>query len=221
MKKLTLVLSFFVAGAAGAQERPSLLPPLPKPQPPKVEPAPPKNTARVQPLHEVIADWQARWELARALSYLKRYDESLAEYRKVLAERPDDVAVRQDYGQVLLWAGKSPEAYAELNRVPAAQLTPAAAIALADTQVARGEFTKAEAAYRQQLDRDPSDQLTRLKIAEILSWTKRYDEALKLYREILAVMPGDVQVRRRYARVLLWSGRPEESAAELRRTLSE
>lgn len=69
--------------------------------------------------------------------------------------------------------------------------------------------------------REPDDQLTRLKLAEVLSWTKRYDESLALYRTILAALPADLQVRRRYGLVLLWAGRPEESAAELRRTLPE
>jgi len=27
-----------------------------------------------------IADWEARWELARLLSYIKKYDESMVEY---------------------------------------------------------------------------------------------------------------------------------------------
>lgn len=220
MRAFVFILVGSVAVSAG--ERPSLLPPLPQPSPPKAAPAPPPaNAARVLPLTETIPDWQARWELARALSYLKRYDESLAEYRKVLTERPTDWAVRQDYGQVLLWSGRADEAYAELKAVPPDQLNPASAVALADVLVARREYGRAEALYAAQLQREPDDQLTRLKLAEVLSWTKRYDESLALYRTILAALPADLQVRRRYGLVLLWAGRPEESAAELRRTLPE
>jgi tetratricopeptide (TPR) repeat protein len=205
-----------------AQQRESLLPPTPPQQPPpQANPAPPRNTARTIPLQETIPDWQARWELARALSYLQRYDESLGEYRKVLAERPNDAAVRQDYGQVLLWAGRPAEAQAELDRVPADQRTPAASLALADALVAGRRYDEAEAIYRRVLAANPADQLTRLKLAEILSWTKRYDDSLALYREILAALPADGQVRRRYALVLMWSGRSAEAAAELRRTLPE
>lgn len=219
--KRVLLISTLLAVGAHAQVRDSLIPPRPQQAPPRADPAPPKNPARVQPLNDVIADWQARWDLARALSYLKRYDESLAEYRKILAERPDDAAIRQDYGQVLLWAGRAEEAAAELARVPASQLTPTAALALADTLVARRQYGEAEAIYRKQLEREPGDQLTRLKLAEILSWTKRYDESLARYREILAALPDDEQVRRRYALVLLWAGRADEAAAELRRTLPQ
>jgi len=108
-----------------------------------------------------------------------------------------------------------------LNNIPLEQLTPAAAIALGDTLVARRDYDRAEAIFRDQLQKRAEDHVTRFKLAEILSWTKRYDESLALYRIILAALPGDDQVRRRYALVLLWAGRTEESAAELRRTLSK
>lgn len=221
MKTLALIIVFLVGPAALAQPNVPLLPALPKPVPPRAMPAARRDTLRPLPFGDPIPDWRARWELAQALSYLKRYDESLAEFRKVLAERPGDVAVRQDYGQVLLWAGRVDEAYAELNAVPREQLKPEAAVALADTLVARKDYPGAERIFMAQLQRAPDDQLTRLKLAEILSWTKRYDESLALYREILTARPDDIQVRRRYALVLLWSGRSDEAAGELRRTLPE
>lgn len=221
MKYLAIVLLLLVGSAAPAQPGAPLLPALPKPTPPRALPAAKRDAMRPLPFGEPIPDWRARWELAQALSYLRRYDESLAEFRKVLAERPGDVAVRQDYGQVLLWAGRADEAYAELNAVPLEQLKPEGVLALADTLVARRDYERAEKIFAAQLQRVPDDQLTRLKLAEILSWTKRYDASLALYREILAARPDDIQVRRRYALVLLWAGRTDESAAELRRTLSE
>jgi tetratricopeptide (TPR) repeat protein len=220
MKPGLLIVLLLGAGVALAQNQGSIVPPLPQPNPPKAQPAPPANAARIVPLSESIPDWQARWELARALSYLQRYDESLAEYKKVLAERPDDPAVRQDYGQVLLWAGKLEESFAQLNQIPADKLSAAGALALADTLVARRDYDRAEKLYRAQLTREPADQLTRLKLANILSWTKRYDESLALFRTLIAALPDDVQVRRRYALVLLWAGKAEESAAELKRTLT-
>ncbi len=59
----------------------------------------------------------------------------------------------------------------------------------------------------------------KFKLAELLSWTKRYADSLVLYRELLSARPDDTQLRRRYAYVLLWSGQLEASAAELKRTL--
>lgn len=218
--KTVAFLFLSVAGSVIAQPAESLLPILPQPEPPKSMPVVQRPPPRPLPFGEPIPDWQARWELAQALSYLKRYDESLAEFRKVLTERPTDAAVRQNYGQVLLWAGRTEDAYTELNAVPPEQLSRAGELALADTLVARKDYERAEKIFATQLQRAPDDQLTRFKLAEILSWTKRYDASLALYREILAARPDDLQVRRRYALVLLWSGRSEEAAAELRRTLS-
>lgn len=221
MSRLLFIVAVFVTAPLCAGEVPSLVPSVPAQTPPVPLPAPPRNTSRVVPLTETIPDWQARWELARALSYLQRFDESLAEYRKVLVVRPNDGLIRQDYGQVLLWAGKTDDAYNELSRIPAAELTPAAALALGDALVARRAYSEAESIFRRELERAGGDQLTRLKLAELLSWTKRYDEALELYRAILAALPDDLQVRRRYALVLLWAGRTQESAEEMRRTLHE
>jgi tetratricopeptide (TPR) repeat protein len=223
MNRVSAAFALLAAGSLWAAEPPpSLVPPPPPAQtPPAPLPAPPANTARIVPIAETIPDWQARWEMARALSYLQRFDESLGEYRKVLKERPADNKIRQDYGQVLLWSGRSDEAYAELGKIPAEELSTAASLALGDALVARRAYPEAEAIFRREIERAGDDQLTRLKLAELLSWTKRYDESLKLYRTILAALPDDVQVRRRYALVLLWAGHPDESAAEMRRTLTE
>jgi hypothetical protein len=50
------------------------------------------------------------------LSWTKRYDESLALYRTILAALPADLQVRRRYGLVLLWAGRPEESAAELRR---------------------------------------------------------------------------------------------------------
>ena len=60
---------------------------------------------------------------------------------------------------------------------------------------------------------------TRLKLAEMLSWAKKYDESIAEYNTILNVIPGDVQVRRKYAFTLIWAGKHNEAAIELKKTL--
>lgn len=62
------------------------------------------------------ADLKARLRLADALSWLKRLDESLAEYEKVLAAAPDDRQVRRRYARVLTWAGRDADAIRELRK---------------------------------------------------------------------------------------------------------
>ena len=216
---LCSVLCGAIAGAA--QPRGSLVPPPPLPvqKPPVVTLAPPAVAGRMLALNETVSDDQARLELARTLSYLKRYDESLQEYRKVLAQRPADNAVRAEYGQVLFWSGNQAGAYAEISRVPAAELSPDAKLALADLSVGLGKFTEAAALFADRVKAAPDDLESRFKLAEVLSWLKRYDESLALYRGLIEARPDDVQLRRRYALVLVWAGQLDAAAGELRRTL--
>jgi tetratricopeptide (TPR) repeat protein len=170
-------------------------------------------------LGETIPDWQARLELARLLSYLKRYDESIAEYHKVIREKPDSMEARIELGQVLFWSGKQEEALQTLEQVPREKMDDKARTVLADLYRAQKKYAEAEALYRAYLQKHPEDWGTRLKLADLLSWNKRYRESLAQYEIILKARPDDQQVRRKYALVLSWAGRKAEAIKELRKTL--
>ena len=180
----------------------------------------PSKPAAVQ-LGETISDWQARLELARLLSYLKRYDESVAEYEKVLREKPDSVEARAEMGQVLFWGGKRDEALKTLEQVPLEKMDDQTRTVLADLYGAQKRYDQAEALYRAYLDKHPEDWGTRLKLAELLSWSKRYRESLAQFELILKARPDDLQVRRKYAVVLSWAGRKAEAIREMRKTLGQ
>jgi tetratricopeptide (TPR) repeat protein len=197
-----LLASLAAAGLAIAAPNP------PPPGPPTLPKVPTSSVA-------AISDDEARVELARVLSWQKNYDESLAQYRKA------DAALRAEYGQVLGWAGRREEAVASLSSVPADSLSPAAAVLLADLTLGDNKFAEAAKLYRQALVAAPDDLPTRFKLARVLSWQKRYDEALAEFDLLLEAAPEDVQVRRHRAQVLGWAGRVEESAAEWRRTLPD
>jgi tetratricopeptide (TPR) repeat protein len=168
---------------------------------------------------EEIPDWLARWELARVLSYVKRYDESIAEYEKVLKEKPDLTEARIEMAKVLFWKGDQKTAARILEQVPPKDMTGETQVLMADLLVARKDYAKAEPLYRSYLDTHPQDQAVRLKLADMLSWQKKYDASLAEYRNILKTRPDDIQVRRRYAFVLIWAGKHAEAAAELKKTL--
>jgi tetratricopeptide (TPR) repeat protein len=203
-----LLVPLAAAGLAIAAPNP------PPPGPPTLPKVPTTSVA-------AISDDEARVELARVLSWQKNYDESLAQYRKVLAVRPADAALRAEYGQVLGWAGRREEAVAALSAVPVESLSPAAAVLLADLTLGDNKFAEATKLYRHALVAAPDDLPTRFKLARVLSWQKRYDEALLEFDLLLKTAPADVQVRRHRAQVLGWAGRVEESAAEWRRTLPD
>ncbi|MFH0802407.1 MAG: tetratricopeptide repeat protein [bacterium] len=168
---------------------------------------------------EEIPDWIARWELARLLSYVKRYEESTAEYRKLIKEKPALFEAKAEMAQVLFWQGKTEEALAELERIPPAKINDGTRELMADLYRSHKRYEKAESLYRSILERTPDNHKVRLKLAEILSWAKRYDDSLAEYRKILAKRPQDIQVRRKYAFVLIWAGHHAEAAQELKQTL--
>lgn len=192
---------------------------VPKETGPGVGVAPAKPAAGQ--LGETIPDWQARLELARLLSYLKRYDESIAEYEKVLRERPDFVEARTEMGRVLFWSGKRREALQTLEQVPLEKMDDQTRTVLADLYGAQKKYDQAEVLYRAYLEKHPEDWGIRLKLAELLSWSKRYRESLAQYEIILQARPDDQQVRRKYALVLSWAGRKTEAIKELRKTLGQ
>jgi tetratricopeptide (TPR) repeat protein len=168
---------------------------------------------------EEIPNWVARLELARVLSYAKRYDESITEYEKVLKEKPGLAEVKVEMAKVLFWKGDQKAAVQILEQVPPNDMKGDTKLLMADLLVARKDYAKAEPLYKTYLQNHPEDQAVRLKLAEMLSWQKKYDASLAEYRKILKARPDDIQVRRRYAFVLIWAGKHLEAASELQKTL--
>jgi tetratricopeptide (TPR) repeat protein len=168
-----------------------------------------------------ISDWQVRLELARLLSYVKRYDESLIEYGKVLAEKPEMVEAKAEMARVLMWSGKADEAKSILDAIEPDQLSGEDRLLQADLFAMRKEYSKAEYIYRELLQNSPEDQTIQLRLAEVLSWTKRYAESIELYEKLVVSFPNDVQIRRRYAQTLSWSGKTQDAIREFRRSLSQ
>jgi len=168
-----------------------------------------------------IPAWLARWELARAYSHLKRYDEAIAQYERLLKEKPQLEEARTELATVLFWRGRNAEALAALEEIPPARLPDRGKVLLGDLYGAVKRYDRAEALYRDYLKAHPADQKVRLRLAELLSWMKRYGESLREYESLLKERPQDTQLRRKYALVLMWASRFEEAARELKKTLPD
>jgi len=168
---------------------------------------------------EEIPDWLARWELARCLTILKRYDEAIVDYRLVVDAKPDLHEARLELAQVLVWHDRKTEASGLLEEIKTDSLTVGDIALLADIHKILEQYDLAAPLYRAVLDAKPDDHQTRLKLAEMLSWQKKYEESLSEYRTLLEALPQDTQVRRKYAMVLIWAGKHEEAIPELRQTL--
>jgi len=170
---------------------------------------------------EDIPDWQARLELARLLSYTKRYEASVLQYRKLLNQKPDLAKARLELARVLYWKGDLDEAEKVFSSVPEQQLSDVAKLEMADIYVARKEYEPAIEIYTDHLSSEPSDHSVRLKLAQVLSWTGDYEASAKEFRTILKERPDDIQVRRKYAQVLIWSEKFDQAITELEKTLAD
>lgn len=192
----------------------------PAPAQAQTKAASPKTAAAPQALGQDIPEWQARLELARLLSYAKRYPESIAQYRKVVAEKPDLVAAKAELAKVLYWSGKAAEATELASSLPREALGDDGRLLLADLLVSKKDYPQAVALYKEHLAAKPDDLSARLKLAEVQSWMKKYDESLANYRLLIKARPDDIQLRRKYAFVLIWSGNREEAITQLEKTLN-
>jgi len=182
----------------------------PKINPPKLE---------TEKMGEEIPDWIARWELARILSYLKKYDESVIEYKKLIKDKPELYEAKVEMANVLLWSGDEKGSIFLLNDIPLDKLNDDGKLLIADIYAMQKKYDKAESMYREYLGDYPDKYNVRVKLAEILSWAGDLEGSIIEYEKVLKVKPDDVQVRRKYAFVLIWSSRHSEAAAELRKTL--
>ena len=169
---------------------------------------------------EAIPDWLARWELARVLSYQKKYEESIKEYQKLLDMKPELTEAKIEMAKVFSYQGKKAEALSILEHIPLQVLDDATKTMIANIYASNKQYDRAEPLYQEYLTKHPNDLKVRLKFAEMLSWQKRYPESIREYEKILQERPHDIQLRRKYAFVLIWMGKNEEGIQELKQTLN-
>lgn len=208
---ICFILVILIAPNLWAQDKPSL--PLPNILDPDYL-SRPQNSEKAN-----IPDWQARWELARVLSYVKKYPESIAEYERLLSDRPDLSEARLEMAHVLNWMGSPEQAIRIYEEFPSDKLDDRTRIAMADIYLSKKQYNQAITLYQNYLDTHPQDHQVRAKLADALSWTGKYAEAIAIYKKILTQIPNDKQIRRKYAFVLIWNNQHDAAIAELRKTL--
>jgi len=172
------------------------------------------------PSEEEISDTEARLELAKVLTYDKKYPEAIEAYHQLLAADPNNTEAKIGLSEVLYWTGKTDEAAAVLKDVPEDKLDDKGKLMLADLLVAKKDYPSAIRIFTTYLNQKPDDYSVRLKLADVQSWTKDYPEAIANYELILKARPKDRQVRRKYGMVLSWSGQNEKAAEQLRESLN-
>src|SRR5246127_3165410 len=179
------------------------------------------TTPTPSPTQSEISDTATRLELAKVLTYDKRYAEAIDAYRQVLATEPQNLQAKIGLSEALYWSGKAEAAAAVLKDVPEERLDDKEKLMWADLLVAKKNYEPAIRIFSTYLEQHPDDWTVRLKLADVQSWTKRDPEAIASYEAILKVRPDDKQVRRKYGLVLSWAGQNEKAAEQLRESLNE
>jgi len=93
------------------------------------------------------------------------------------------------------------------------------AIVLAKSLLYQGHTTEALQAYREALERDPSNSELRINYAEALIFSGKYDEAIEILRRILTEQPRNVEALRLTAQAHRRAGRRAEAIETLKNAL--
>ena len=100
---------------------------------------------------------------------------------------------------------------AGLLSIAAPSLRAAPDPAAADAAFDAGDSARALVLYDEILAADPNDANALLRSGKLLSWDRKYDEALARYERALTRDPKNSEVELERAKVLLWSRRYDEA----------
>jgi len=77
---------------------------------------------------------------------------------------------------------------------------------LAETYLASGKNEKAIKVYQEIIEKDAFNVKARISLAELLSWTKRYDDSIAEYKKVLEIDPENMDALKKMAEVYYWKG---------------
>ncbi len=180
----------------------------------------------------------ARLQMARVLSFSRKYEESVAEYEQVLKATPGNTPARWERARILSWMRRFDESiteYAQVISEAEAALRAGAAKPPISLPTARLEYARVLSwarHYDQALVQlnlllpegqqpQPNDVSALVEKARVLAWQRRYNDALATYEQALALDPPDFDARMGKAQVLYWSGRSGQAGDLLRPLLQE
>lgn len=170
--------------------------------------------------------------LARVLSWSKQYDESLAEYGKLLGNlQQQNLEARIERARVLSWAQRYDDSIREYQQV-ASELDakPVQGISTKDVHL---ELARVES-WARQYDRSlaelnklipakptAADKPALLLKARVLSYARRYNTAIATYDNVLTMDPKDKEATFGKAQTLYWSGDLRRSRPMLRNIVDD
>ena len=133
-------------------------------------------------------------------------------------KEPTPAEFRKEVAGVLATVGRYKEA---LSMYDGLELTYDDRLRIAEIFVAQNDFGAAEVRLRGMLRDDPDNRPTRLLLADVLTWDRKYPEAERMLTEMRAAAPTDAGVLSRLATVYVYDNRAERAVALLTPPLTE
>lgn len=185
-----------------------------------IEPPPSKTESEKQlPAKEeastgdLITDSQARLELARVLTYLKRYPEALHHYFLLLKEKPADPEITSEISRLYIWQNKPLKALALLyEAIKNNPQNSSLLIAAADAEAQLGHAQKSNALFIKAISISKTEELLLHYADTMMMWGDFY-KAENIYREELPYQPDSIEIKLKLAWLLVSAQRYEEAEA--------
>ncbi len=177
----------------------------------------------IVPPQGAITDFEARWALARVLSYNRdTLDESMGQYRILCEQRPEKALLRLEMAGVLLKKGARREALSVLKELALKSPDdPEILLTLADVEAGLGHARKCRDLYVGFLKGHRKEEDVLLRFADQMnSWGDFY-KTEAIYRRYLKDHPGDTGMWMKLASLLGSCERYEESEGIYRKLLFE
>ncbi len=147
------------------------------------------------------ADSESALWLARLYRLKNEHDKAEQVLRSILKNDPENEPAVEQLTQLLMDQGKSPQAVTLLEGITTHSPTPVLLDLLGDAHTQAHELEKAEEAYRQAAELDPSEVSHQRGLGQTLLAEEKYSDALKVYEKLADVMPDDSDVYLRIAQI--------------------
>lgn len=180
----------------------------------------PEDVNKAEGVQEGISDSQARLELARALTYLKRYDEALHHYALLLAETPDDPLILLEISRIYIAQKKFHEALTLLYRlIEDNPEDPELLLTAAYAEAGLGHAGKSRALFLRAIAVSEERAPVLIHYADTMMMWGDFYKVEKIYRAALAQDPESLDLALKLGWLLTNSQRYEEAEGVYRKLL--
>lgn len=168
---------------------------------------------------QVFKPNELRYQIARFALLRQNFAEAIGHFSLLVAEKPKDDELRYTLALALSSSGRSIDATSTLEMIGKKSPWYIRAQAFAGVLFRqRGDYRRAEQAFRKALESDPKSAQLLNYLAGVLREAKKFDQAKKVYEDILAEAPGNEQILFSYA-VLYHEMGDEEKSIEIMQRL--